>query len=275
MITFPNCKINLGLRILRKRNDGYHDLETIFYPLPFYDIVELIPSAEAGLAFTISGNIPDGLPADNLCVKAWELLKKKFPSITGGQLHLHKSIPSGAGLGGGSADAAFTLQLINKQFRLGLSAQELIHLALQLGSDAPFFIVNQPCYATSRGEELTPVQVDLSGYQLILVNPGIHVATGKAFTGITPAVPTTSVQTIIEQPLSTWKNELINDFEAIVFKQYPAIQFIKEELYKQGAIYASMSGSGSTVYGLFDTDKMPVFPFPDTYLVKRLVSQAK
>jgi 4-diphosphocytidyl-2-C-methyl-D-erythritol kinase len=260
---------------LRKRTDGYHDLETIFYPLPFCDALEFIPSIEAGLSFTTSGHTLDSAPSDNLCVKAYDLLKKEFPFITGGQLHLHKVIPSGAGLGGGSADAAFTLQLINKQFALGLSSPDLIRFALHLGSDAPFFIINQPCFASSRGEELTPVNVDLSGYQFVLVNPGIHVSTAKAFTGITTAVPVKSVKAIIQQPVSTWKDELINDFETTVFTQYPAIQFIKEDLYKQGAVYASMSGSGSTVFGIFDKDKTLNLSFPDTYLVKQLISKAK
>lgn len=217
----------------------------------------------------------DSSPPDNLCVKAYELLKKEYPSITGGHIHLHKAIPSGAGLGGGSADAAFTLQLINKQAGLGLSSEQLLRFALQLGSDGPFFIINQPCFATSRGEELTPVKVDLSGYQIVLVNPGIHISTANAFTGIIPAIPGKSVYDIIQQPINTWKNELLNDFESIVFRQYPAIQAIKDTLYGHGAIYASMSGSGSTVYGIFERDMTLNFSFPDTYFVKQLLSKTK
>jgi 4-diphosphocytidyl-2-C-methyl-D-erythritol kinase len=275
LITFPNCKINLGLRILRKRSDGYHDLETIFYPIPFYDVLEFIPSPDNKLSFTTTGHTLDGPPSDNLCIRAYELLKKEYPSIAGGQLHLHKAIPSGAGLGGGSADAAFTLQLINKQSGLGLSSEQLLRLALHLGSDGPFFIINQPSFATSRGEELTPVKVDLSGYQIVLINPGIHISTARAFTGVIPAIPEKSIRSVIEQPVNTWKNELINDFESTVFKQYPAIRSIKDELYAYGAIYASMSGSGSTVYGIFEKTKKLNLSFPDTYFVRLLIGKTK
>jgi 4-diphosphocytidyl-2-C-methyl-D-erythritol kinase len=273
MITFPNCKINLGLRVLRKRNDGYHDLETVFYPIPFYDILELIPSANTGLSFSVTGIEPESNKSDNLCVKAFELLKKDFPSISGAQIQLHKAIPSGAGLGGGSADAAFTLRTLNDQYGLGLSQHELIRYALQLGSDCPFFIINQPCFATGRGEELIPVKVDLSAYTIILVNPGIHVSTANAFRGISPAEPETSIEKIIQQPVESWKDQLVNDFEQTVFPLYPAIRSVKEELYKAGAIYVSMSGSGSTVYGIYPKDKYLSLSFPDTYLVKELKRQ--
>jgi 4-diphosphocytidyl-2-C-methyl-D-erythritol kinase len=251
MISFPNCKINLGLRILRKRNDGYHDLETVFYPLPFYDIIEVIQAAD-GPEFSGSGHRVDGEPANNLCIKAFELLKKDFPDLPAVKLHLHKTIPLGAGLGGGSADGAFTLQLINQKFHLGLSRDQLLNYALQLGSDAPFFIINKPCLATGRGEVMEEIAIDLSSYWVLLANPGIHVNTGVAFSGISPAIPEKSVQVIIQQPVDTWKQELINDFEATVFKTYPLINQIKETLYSEGAVYASMSGSGSTVFGLFE-----------------------
>lgn len=273
MITFPNCKINLGLRVLQKRTDGYHNLETVFFPLPFYDALELIPYSGTGLSFTTSGLTVDGNPSDNLCAKAYELLKKDFPYLPGAAIHLHKAIPSGAGLGGGSADAAFTLKLLNTQFALGLTTEELIRYGLQLGSDCPFFILNQPCFATGRGEELTPVKIDLSSYSFVLVNPGIHVSTANAFMGIKPAIPVKSIQTIIQQPAGTWKDELLNDFELTVFPQYPAIQSIKDELYQAGAVYASMSGSGSTIFGIFPTDKTPSLAFPDTYLVKQLIGK--
>lgn len=270
MIVFPNCKINLGLRILRKREDGYHDLETVFYPLSFCDALELIPSPAAPFSFTISGLAIRGSTTDNLCMKAYELLKKDFPGLPAVQMHLHKAIPTGAGLGGGSADAAFLLQLLNKIFRLALSQQALLQYALQLGSDCPFFIINTPCRATSRGEELTPVALDLSAYRFVLVNPGIGISTALAFSGITPGVPEKPVSDIIRQPVVTWRDELINDFEKTVFQQYPAIQLIKEELYQQGAIYASLSGSGSTVYGIFPKDKAVSFSFPGHYFVKQL-----
>lgn len=251
MISFPNCKINLGLRILRKRNDGYHDLETVFYPLPHYDIIELIHGSD-DLVFSGSGLRVAGEPANNLCFKAIHLLQQDFPELPAMRLHLHKNIPMGAGLGGGSADGAFTLQLINQKFRLGISREQLLDYALQLGSDCPFFIINKPCIAYGRGEQLEEIEVDLSHYGFLLVHPGIHVNTAEAFSGINPAEPAKSVRTIIQQPIKTWKDELINDFETTVFSKHPDIKSIKELLYSKGAVYASMSGSGSTVYGIFE-----------------------
>jgi 4-diphosphocytidyl-2-C-methyl-D-erythritol kinase len=250
MISFPNCKINLGLRILRKRNDGYHDLETVFYPLPHYDIIELIHGSD-DLVFSGSGLRVEGEPANNLCYQAIQLLKQDFPELPAMRMHLHKNIPMGAGLGGGSADGAFTLQLINQKFRLGLTREQLLNYALQLGSDCPFFIINKPCVAYGRGEQLEEIAVDLSDYGILLVHPGVHVNTAEAFSGITPAVPVKSVKEIIQQPINTWKKELVNDFETTVFSKYPEIKSIKETLYSKGAVYASMSGSGSTVYGIF------------------------
>lgn len=269
MIVFPNCKINLGLRILRKRNDGYHDLETVFYPLPFYDALELIPTHEQELSFSTSGITISGDPADNLCVKAYHLLKKDFTQLPGARLHLHKAIPAGAGLGGGSADGAFTLILFNKRFGLELSESDLIRYALELGSDCPFFIINHPCLATSRGEELTRIELELQAYRFVLVNPGIMIPTGKAFAGITPAVPERSVSDIIHQPVETWKTALINDFEKTVFVQYPEIAAIKQQLYDKGAVYASLSGTGSTVYGIFPKDLVSNLDFPGHYFVRQ------
>lgn len=271
MVVFPNAKINLGLRIVAKRNDGYHDLETIFYPLPFYDALEIIrqPSG-AGLSFTSGGLTIAGGTNDNLCVKAYELLKKDFSSLPPVQLHLHKAIPSGAGLGGGSADASFTLKLLNEMASLGLSTEQLQQYALQLGSDCPFFILNQPCFASGRGERLEPVHIDLSIYSLVIVNPGIHIPTGPAFSWLQPATPSSSLKQVIASPVDTWKNELINDFEAPVTQRYPEIGTIKEALYKAGAVYASMSGSGSTVYGIFPKNTVLDISFPEEYFVKQL-----
>jgi 4-diphosphocytidyl-2-C-methyl-D-erythritol kinase len=202
--------------------------------------------------FSGSGLRVDGEPANNLCIKAIELLKKDFPDLPAIKLHLHKTIPLGAGLGGGSADGAFTLQLINQKFRLGLSRDQLLNYALHLGSDAPFFIINKPCLATGRGEVMEEIAIDLSRYWVLLANPGIHVNTGTAFSGISPAIPEKSLKGIIQQPVNTWKKELINDFELTLFKTYPLIKEIKETFYSEGAVYASMSGSGSTVYGFFE-----------------------
>lgn len=275
MIVFPNCKINLGLHILRKRTDGYHDLETIFYPLSLYDVLETIRHndgnpGESGIMFSNSGFPIHGQVKNNLCVKAYQLLKDDFPQLPPVRIHLHKTIPIGAGLGGGSADAAFTLLLLNKQFQLNLSTRELVHYSLQLGSDCPFFIVNKPCFATGKGEILDPITIELSAYKFVIVNPGIHVNTSTAFSGITPALPAKSLKEIIQQPLEKWKNELINGFEKSVFKQHPEIESIKTKLYNEGALYASMSGSGSTVYGIFKKEYVPQFNFPSNYLVKEI-----
>lgn len=255
MIVFPNAKINLGLRITSKRIDGYHNLDTVFYPINLNDALEIIthhdPSAN-GVTFTSSGlNIP-GSPNSNLCKKAYELLKEKFPELPAVQMHLHKNIPMGAGLGGGSADGAFTLQLLNHKFKLNLHEDELIELALALGSDCPFFIKNIPVHATGRGEIMKPTNVDLSHKKIALVLPGIHVGTPIAFKDCPIEPNAIACNTITQQPIEEWKDRLINDFEQTVFPIYPALKKIKEQLYDAGAIYASMSGTGSTIFGIFD-----------------------
>ena len=273
MIVFPNCKINLGLHILRKRADGYHDLETVFYPVRFTDILELIPDRETSggpVHYSQTGLQIQGEAADNLCVKAYHLLKKDFPELPPVKMHLHKVIPTGAGLGGGSSDAAFTIRLLNDYFKLGLSKEQLLQYALVLGSDCPFFILNKPAFATGRGELLEPVTTDLTSYTLVIVNPGIHVPTAKAFAGIRPALPEKSLKEIIAQPVSSWADELVNDFEKPIFYQYPEIAAIKDELYRAGAVYASMSGSGSTVYGLFSAGKALILNLPPEYFIKVL-----
>ena len=275
MITFPNCKINLGLRILRKRNDGFHDLETVFYPLQLKDALEVIQTSDlekSPFQFSQSGLSIGSEKENNLCVKAYHLLKNDFPEIPSLQMHLHKSIPVGAGLGGGSADGAFTLKLLNKKFDMGLKKEQLIDYASVLGSDCPFFIINKPCFASGRGEFLESIQADLSGYKIILVIPDIHISTAWAFTQITPALPHNSIKEIVQQPIETWKEELINDFEEPVFKIYAEVKSIKEELYKNGAVYAGMSGSGSGVYGIFKKEISVDVSFPSTYLVKESLS---
>ncbi|GAB2819740.1 4-(cytidine 5'-diphospho)-2-C-methyl-D-erythritol kinase [Ferruginibacter profundus] len=256
MLSFPNCKINLGLHILNKREDGFHNLETVFYPVALKDAVEIIPAHDtaAPITFTSSGLIVDGNNEDNICSKAYHLLKNDFPGLPAIKMHLHKAIPMGAGLGGGSADGAFVLQLLNKKFNLGLSASQLLHYASLLGSDCPFFIINKPCYATGRGEILEDININLSEYKIALINPGIHVNTGWAFAQLTPALPQQSIKEIIAQPIKTWRQELKNDFEKPVFEKYPVIQNIKETLYASGAVYAAMSGSGSTVFGIFEKE---------------------
>ena len=265
MISFPICKINLGLHIVGKRNDGYHNLETIFYPIALKDALEIIQADT--FSFKATGIAVDGDPAKNLCVRAYDLLKQKFdlPPV---YMHLHKAIPLGAGLGGGSSDGAATLLLLNQKFQLKLSPNELIDLALQLGSDCPFFIINKPCIASGRGEMLQHMDVPvLKGHKIVIVNPGIHVNTGWAFSQITPTPVNHSLSDIIAQPISSWKSELKNDFEEAVFEAHPAIKNIKEELYARGALYASMSGSGASVYGIFAKKNVPELHFPEHYFV--------
>jgi 4-diphosphocytidyl-2-C-methyl-D-erythritol kinase len=270
MLVFPNCKINLGLNIIRKRDDGFHDLETVFYPVALNDCLEIIVSENKELAveYSSSGLAIDGATENNLCIKAYHLLKKDLPQLPSIKMHLHKAIPMGAGLGGGSADGAFALHLLNDKFRLGLSTEQLLSYAAALGSDGPFFIINKPCFATGRGEVLEEINIDLSAYQIVLVNPNIHVNTGWAFTQLTPAVPQDSIKKIIQQPVDTWKDMLQNDFEKPVFAVHSEIKAIKEKLYSLGAVYAAMSGSGSTVFGLFEKEKKVEFDFPSEYFIK-------
>jgi 4-diphosphocytidyl-2-C-methyl-D-erythritol kinase len=272
VIVFPNCKINLGLHILQKRADGFHDLETLFYPIQLQDGLEIIQniSSQKELEFTSSGLTIDAVPKDNICVKAYHLLKKDFPQLPSVKMHLHKVIPSGAGLGGGSANGAFTLQLLSRKFNLGLNEQQLLDYALQLGSDCPFFILNKPAFATSRGENLEPLNLDLSGYQFVLVNPNIHINTGWAFSQVTPGKNRKSLKEIISLPVTEWKKHLKNDFEQAVFSHHPEIKTIKEQLYEQGALYASMTGSGSTVYGLFEKPASLPLSFPSHYFMKSI-----
>ena len=252
MLSFPNCKINLGLRILRRREDGYHQLETAFYPFPVKDVLETIRNE--ALSFTATGLQIPGDASTNLCIKAWQLLKKDFEQLPPVDIHLHKNIPIGAGLGGGSADGASMLLQLNRQFRLGLEEQKLMDYAVQLGSDCPFFILNKPCLAEGRGEKLEPIELDLSRYWLALVSPGIHIGTAWAFSRCTPTEAGRSIREIIAQPVETWRDQLVNDFEAPVFLAHPDLKKIKAQLYRSGAVYASMTGSGSAFYGIFPRD---------------------
>lgn len=252
MITFPNAKINLGLSITEKRQDGYHNLETIFYPIPIEDALEVVESHSSHQKCTLhqTGIAIKGEADNNLVIKAYKLLDADF-QIPPVEIFLHKNIPSGAGLGGGSSDAAFMLRMLNEMFALGLNNQQLESYAVRLGADCAFFIQNRPTYAEGVGNIFTPIQLSLKGYQYILVKPDVFVSTKDAFSHITPQRPTYSVKQTIQSPLTTWKKTLVNDFEASVFPQFPIIGEIKEILYKQGAIYASMSGSGSSVFALF------------------------
>lgn len=259
MICFPNAKINLGLHIISKRPDGYHNIETVFYPIPLCDVLEIVPSGTGETTFSQTGIPVDGSPGDNLVMKAFRLLKNDFdlPEIA---IYLRKQIPSGAGLGGGSSDAAFMLKLLNDFAGLGLSVGQMEEYARRLGADCPFFIRNRPVFAEGVGDIFTPVDVSLKGYYLVLVKPDIHVSTGEAYAGVTPKQPLFRLTEMIRLPLEEWKNHVVNDFEEGIFACYPAIGIIKQSLYDQGAIYAGMSGSGSSVFGIFEQHKNVLFP---------------
>lgn len=254
MITFPNVKINLGLSITEKRPDGYHNLETVFYPVALEDALEVRTSSATppDRKFTLHqhGMEIAGTPEENLVVKAYQLLDKEF-NLPPVEIHLYKHIPSGAGLGGGSSDAAFMLKLLNEHFQLNLSVSQLEAYAATLGADCAFFIRNKPTFAEGIGNIFSPIELSLSGYGIMIVKPDIFVSTREAFSNIHPKRPEHPIKEVIQRPVSEWKETLINDFEASVFPLHPAIGAIKQELYNQGAAYASMSGSGSSVFGLF------------------------
>ena len=252
MITYPNAKINLGLNIVEKRPDGYHNLETIFYPINLQDALEVTQlDGEGEYALTLSGTPIEGDPDQNLVVKTYRLLKKDFPDIPAIDIHMYKHIPTGAGLGGGSADAAFMIKLLNEKFKLGLSIEKMEEYAATLGADCAFFIRNKPVFASGIGNIFEPIQLSLKGYYLVLVKPDIFVSTKDAFSLIQPMKPSQSLREIVRMPVETWRATMKNDFENSVFQKYPEIAAIKDKLYDMGAIYASMSGSGSSVYGIF------------------------
>jgi 4-diphosphocytidyl-2-C-methyl-D-erythritol kinase len=260
MVVFPNAKINLGLRVVAKRSDGYHDIDTVFYPIPFYDILEIIPSNK-DVEFTFSGKEIIGNINSNLCYKAYQLIKKDYPQIPSVKIHLHKNIPMGAGLGGGSSDGAFMLKILNEKFQLGITGDVLEHYALQLGSDCPFFIANKACGASGRGEQFESIELDLKNKSFLLVNPGLHVSTADAFSKINIANNISPCTSVVKYPIYKWKELLINDFEHSVFEIHPILKEIKETLYSAGAVYASMTGTGSSIYGIFEKD-IPENLFP-------------
>jgi len=251
MILFPNAKINLGLHVLSKRKDNYHNLETLMHPVGLYDILEFLPSRDKETIFKVSGISISGDMEDNLVYKAYKMLKDRYnlPEL---KIHLHKMIPAGAGLGGGSSDAAFMLKGLNQFFGLQLSTGELQNYAALLGSDCSFFIMNEPALVSGRGEILSPADNYVKNLRLLLFYPGFHVSTAEAYGGIVPDPGRESLVSILNSGIQNWRKTLTNDFEKSIFEKYPVLHDLKEKLYESGAVYASMSGSGSAVYGLFE-----------------------
>jgi 4-diphosphocytidyl-2-C-methyl-D-erythritol kinase len=259
MIVFPNAKVNLGLRIMNKREDGFHDIETIFYPVEITDILEIIPSRDGILTFNVTGLPVPGDPDNNLCLRAYRHLSSVYqlPPVN---IHLHKVIPMGAGLGGGSSDGAFTLMLLNDMFGLGMTDDDLMDFARPLGSDCAFFIRNAVVFADQKGDRFSHVALDLSAYRFRFINPGIHVNTAEAYAMIDSSDPnekrayadrTYPLTQIIQYPVEEWKTLLKNEFELPVFSKFPELKRIKQQMYDDGALYAAMSGSGSTIFGIF------------------------
>ena len=256
MLGFPNCKINLGLQITDRRPDGYHNLQSCFYPVGWSDVLEIIQDdslttteSSAQVQFTATG-IPVPGSGDNLCIKAYNALRADFdlPPV---RIHLHKLVPIGAGLGGGSADAALTLKQLNGMFDLGLSLAQLENYARPLGADCAFFVQNRPMYCVQKGDVFEEISVDLSGYRIMLVYPDLAISTAEAYAGIRPRQPEVPLRTLLEAPMEQWRGTVHNDFEDSLFPRYPVLADIKARLYEMGAVYAAMTGSGSTVFGLF------------------------
>jgi 4-diphosphocytidyl-2-C-methyl-D-erythritol kinase len=280
MISYPNAKINLGLNVVEKRSDGYHNIESVFYPVPLCDILEILPSASGEATFQTSGLPVPGPHSENLCLKAFDIIQsavrspqpadfspqsavRRPPSAL--SIYLHKQLPTGSGLGGGSSDGAFALKMMNEIFGLFIDEEKMVQMALRLGSDCPFFIRNRPAFAEGRGEILSDINVDLKGYFLALVIPPVQVSTAQAYGMLTPGKPPVSVKEITALSVDSWKDKLGNDFEKPVFEKFPEIGEVKKKLYGLGAIYASMSGSGSAVYGLFRNPVSLAGHFPITY----------
>jgi 4-diphosphocytidyl-2-C-methyl-D-erythritol kinase len=250
------AKINLGLNVVERRADGYHNLETVFYPVPIADTLEVQVMDDAFLSPTdcdlkVTGICIEGNEEDNLVVRAYRMLKRDYPHLPRVHTHLHKAIPTQAGMGGGSSDCAAMIVLLNKQFGLGLHDEQMEHYAARLGADCAFFIKSKPAYAEGIGEQLFPIHLNLQGWHLLVVRPDIPVSTKEAFALVTPRRPAVNCRSVVEQPVEQWRETLVNDFEQSVFTQYPAIGHIKQELYDMGAAYAAMSGSGSALFALF------------------------
>ncbi|MGI6074339.1 MAG: 4-(cytidine 5'-diphospho)-2-C-methyl-D-erythritol kinase [Fermentimonas sp.] len=278
MISFPNAKINLGLNILRRREDGYHDIETLMYPIGLTDALEIVTpkSDERDVPYRLfaDGRTICGDVEDNLVVKAMKVMfddaGKDIPNV---DIHLLKNIPMGAGMGGGSADAAFMLKMLNDKFELGYDTKGLERLALKVGADCPFFIVNEPALASGIGDKLERVDLDLSGWHLLVVLPDVVVSTKEAYSWVVPKQPEVSLREVVNMPVSEWRGVMKNDFEDALFDKYPDLCAIKEEMYELGAVYASMSGSGSALYGLFEEAPDIGGRFEDCYVWQCVVGE--
>lgn len=255
MITFPNAKINLGLNIVERRPDGYHNIETVFYPIPLTDALEIVPATGSGTTLTCYGRTVDCQPEKNLVMRAYRLMESSF-HIPPVDIHLYKHIPDGAGLGGGSSDASHTLLMLNEMFDLGIDKHELAVMATTLGADCPFFVYNTPMMATGIGDVLTPISVSLAGTTMVLVKPAVSVPTAAAYAAVSPHTPSSHVDELVSLPIEQWQQCLVNDFEPSVMKQFPKLAGVKQALLDAGACYAAMSGSGSAFYGIFNTDNL-------------------
>jgi 4-diphosphocytidyl-2C-methyl-D-erythritol kinase len=270
MITFPIAKINLGLNVVERRPDGYHNLETVFYPVPIKDALEVTPMdplfpSPYDCDLKVSNISIEGDEQRNLVVRAYQLLKQDFPQLPRIHAHLHKAIPTQAGMGGGSSDCAYMIRLLNEQFLLGLTTQQMQDYAARLGADCAFFILSQPAYAEGIGERLEPIALDLSPYWIAVVRPDVPVPTKEAFSLIHPHHPQKNCRDVVMQPVETWRHDLVNDFEESVFALHPEIGAIKSRLYDLGAVYAAMSGSGSALFGIFREDIKIGEHFPDMF----------
>lgn len=264
MILYPNAKINIGLKVLNKRPDGYHNISSVFYPIALSDILEFIPTSVNEFEFSQTGIQIDGNPDDNLCVKVYHFFRKEF-DIPILKIHLHKNIPTQAGLGGGSSDAAFFIKGINKYFNLDLTINKMKEIALQFGSDCPFFIENKPSKVSGRGEVLQLFQLDLSMYHIIIVKPQISISTAMAYSSIIPDAYPIDFSVLLEQPIDSWEGKVENDFETFAFAKFTELKKIKNKLLQHGAIFSQMTGSGSAIYGIFTKQiEIPQNLFPES-----------
>ena len=271
MITFPVAKINLGLNVVEKRADGYHNLQTVFYPVPIMDALEIVPMSDGfpsdvDCDLKVTNITIDGDEQRNLVVRAYQLLKADYPELPRVHAHLWKGIPTQAGMGGGSSDCGYMIRLLNETFDMGLSSEQMQQYAARLGADCAFFIESRACYAEGIGERLQPIDLDLSGWHIGVVRPDIPVPTKEAFSRIHPHYPALNCRDVVRQPVETWRDRLTNDFEESVFVLHPEIGAVKEQLYKMGATYAAMSGSGSALFGLFKDEPDALRQtFPDMF----------